>query len=226
MNVLDTLRNWFYGTQSICGAPDTLRLAAEAPSRWASTHLKWYVESRPPGVGITDATYGAEVATAFSRWHDVCAPLTFEKTFERGSANVILRVGRGPEFGFPPKTGIVANALMPNNDHFAGQLPVTLNGDKVWVIKQAFSGGVILLPQLLHEIGHVLGLPHSTRSDQCMTSGSPYDRPQDEDIARIRALYGVPVVPVPPIPIPAPTFIRSRVEAYNRVYEGNLPLTN
>lgn len=226
MPFLEKLASWFRTpSEHRCGVPDNLRMAAEAPSRWASTHLKWFVESRPTGVGITPVTYDVEVSEAFARWFVVCPALTFVQTLDKASANVILRVARGPDYGFTGKIGVAANAFMPTNDHFDGQLFLTLNADKTWVIKQAGSGGIIILPILVHEIGHTLGLFHSTLDNQAMSKGAYYDRPQDEDIRLIRELYGVPV-PVPPPVTPVPQFIRSRVEAHNRVYEGNLPLTH
>ena len=194
MAFLQNILGKFFGTQPVCGVPDTLRMAAE-PNRWGITNLKWFVESRPVGVGITIGTYDAEVAKAFSRWAAVCS-LKFEQTWDKSLANIILRTARGQEYGFPPRTGIVANAHMPLDDHFNGQLFLTLNADTVWVLKQAGKGGVTLLPILVHEAGHNLGLFHSTRFDQAMSQGSPFDTPQSEDIQRIQALYGGPAVSV------------------------------
>lgn len=219
MPILDTIRNWFYGTPNICGVPDNLRLAAEL-SRWGITHLKWFVDSRPTGVGITTGTYDAEVANAFSRWAAVCG-LKFEQTFERGLGNIVVRTGRGQEMGFPPRMGIVANASMPTSDRFVGQVFLTLNADIVWVLKQAGLGGTTLLPVLLHEAGHNLGLFHSKLNNQAMTMGAYYETPQSEDIARIRELY--PVTPVP-TPTPTPQFLQIRAADGNRVYEGKIPL--
>lgn len=218
--IQNLMSRWFGIKEPVCGVRDAMHLTAEGPNRWASTHLKWFVESRPVGVGITVSTYDAEVTKAFAAWSAV-SPLTFEQTNNRVLGNVLLRTARGPDYGFTGRTGPAANAFIPSNDHFAGQLYLTLNADKTWVIKQAGSGGIIILPILVHEIGHCLGLNHSTRDDQAMSNGAYYDKPQWEDIQKIQELYGV--APPPPPPAEQP-FIR--MSHLGKTYEGRLTATN
>ncbi|KAK2994372.1 hypothetical protein RJ640_029487 [Escallonia rubra] len=132
---------------------------------------------------------------AFERWSEVTT-LTFTETSSFISADI--KIGfytgdHGDGEAFDGVLGTLAHAFSPPS----GQLH--LDGDENWVI----NGGIIaptvpsavdLESVAVHEIGHLLGLGHSSIEDAIMfptiTSGSRKVELTSDDVQGVQSLYG------------------------------------
>ncbi|KAK0417576.1 hypothetical protein QR680_013090 [Steinernema hermaphroditum] len=127
---------------------------------------------------------------AFDLWASAC-PLRFieipeEQTWQ-ADINVAFVKGRhGDSLPFDGPRGIVAHAFYPTEGelHFDAEEKWTLNS----------AEGINLFQTAVHEIGHLLGLEHSTDSRAVMHSGravryDPGFELADDDIRGIRAVY-------------------------------------
>lgn len=136
---------------------------------------------------------------AFDRWSEV-TPLTFTETASFQSADIKIGFFAGDhndEEPFDGPMGTLAHAFSPPAGHFH------LDGDENWVIDGApivdgnfFSilSAVDLESVAVHEIGHLLGLGHSSVEDAIMfpTLGAGTRRVElaNDDIQGVQELYG------------------------------------
>ena len=96
-------------------------------------------------------------------------------------------------------TGVLAHAFFPNTEATLGP-GGTIGGDvhideRTWVDNpNATSGQFDLFTIMLHELGHSLGLGHSSDSSSVMFANYQGGRRalSPDDIAGIQAIYGVP----------------------------------
>lgn len=202
-----------------CGVPDNFGFQATAVNKWGITDLKWFVEAYP--LGLVPAAVDFEIKTSLGYWAEV-TPFKFERTQDRYAAHLLLTTAKGPPL-FDGRGNVVERGEQPTSENQRTQLRLWLDSDELWTT-QATTNGQPLLRAFGHGFGHNLGLSHSEIYGMLMyplLTARVY-RPMEEDIERIQAIYGGKPQPAPV----APAFIRSRTEAYNRIYEGNLPLVN
>lgn len=226
MTFLNTIRNWFYGTPSEhrCGLAEPLALAAGKPNLWKLRELQWFRMEGPNNIPL--AEYDREIEKALARWTINPPGFTFKRATKDADANLLFRAADPPLFNFDYAGTIVENASQPYKPDFVNQLVIALRKTANW------GTGIIvnklnLAGALTHGIGHTLGLAHDEKPGNLMYHKLTHiSEPTARDIQRFQALYAVTPGPVPPPVTPVPAFIRSRVEAHNRVYEGNLPLVN
>ncbi|XP_072005510.1 matrix metalloproteinase-21-like [Engystomops pustulosus] len=127
---------------------------------------------------------------AFRIWSEV-TPLIFREVSPKSGlrADITLGFGTGRHFGCPRVFGVEGNELVHSTSdgeiHFNDDQHYTASGQQ----------GISLLRVAVHEIGHVLGLPHSTRANSVMSPS--YNREGNslelgtEDRRDIQKLYGV-----------------------------------
>lgn len=130
---------------------------------------------------------------AFSRWSAVI-PVSFEEVEEYGTANI--RIGfysgdHGDGEPFDGVLGVLAHAFSPENGRFH------LDAAERWSLdfgKEHSQAAVDLESVATHEIGHVLGLAHTSVKEAVMyPSLSPRTRKVDlriDDVEGVQALYG------------------------------------
>ncbi|PAV87801.1 hypothetical protein WR25_11868 [Diploscapter pachys] len=128
---------------------------------------------------------------AFHLW-SAASSVTFTETLSpTDQTDFVIAFERGrhdDEFPFDGRDGVVAHAFYPLDGrlHF--------DADEFWTLNS--RQGVNLFQTSIHEIGHLLGLEHSTDPRAAMYGARrPYD-PEfalgDDDVRAIRALFPMP----------------------------------
>ncbi|KAL1804413.1 hypothetical protein DCAR_0936062 [Daucus carota subsp. sativus] len=142
-----------------------------------------------------DESVKAVFATAFDRWAEV-TPLTFRETASYSQADI--KIGfysrdHGDGEPFDGVLGTLGHAFSPPSGH------LHLDGDENWVIngeilRSPAEDAVDLESVVVHEIGHLLGLGHSSVESAIMfpsiSSGVRRVELAGDDIEGVQALYG------------------------------------
>lgn len=141
----------------------------------------------------------ASVRAAFNTWQ-VQARIYFIETCNAANADIVLSWGtgnHGDSYPFDGINGVLAHAYYPppNSGLLAGD--VHFDDAENWSNLLPNSGGqpIDLQTVALHELGHSLGLAHSTVTSAIMYAfygGARRDLAQD-DIDGIRFIYGSPI---------------------------------
>jgi hypothetical protein len=155
---------------------------------------------------IPAITARAEIERALREWTRY-ADFTLSPSQEQGVGRTFdisfLPGAHGDGYPFDGPGGTLAHTFYPNPSN-----PEPIAGDLHldWSEPWRTGAGVDLYSVILHEAGHALGLGHSDRPGAVMY---PYYRLTatltDDDIAGIRALYGILPAAPRPMPAPAPT---------------------
>ncbi|XWS68936.1 hypothetical protein CRYUN_Cryun04dG0136100 [Craigia yunnanensis] len=147
-----------------------------------------------PGNELTDEVK-AVFTSAFQKWSAV-TPLTFTQTDSFSFADIKIGFYRGDHGDGEPFDGVLgtlAHAFSPTNGRFH------LDGDENWVVsgdvkRSALPSAVDLESVAVHEIGHLLGLGHSSVEDAIMypaiSSRTKKVELANDDIEGIQLLYG------------------------------------
>lgn len=134
-------------------------------------------------------------ATAFDRWSEV-TQLTFTPTDSFATANIRIGFFTGDHGDGEPFDGVLgtlAHAFSPPSGRFH------LDGDENWVITSDITtsismSAIDLESVAVHEIGHLLGLGHSSVEESIMyptiSSGTRKVELTEDDIQGIQSLYG------------------------------------
>ncbi|XP_002164594.2 matrilysin isoform X1 [Hydra vulgaris] len=193
-----------------CGNPDKVYSSHGYYLLW---HTKWPTKTltykfENTGADLPAKTVKDTVRKAFNMWSSV-TPLTFtEVTERRGHINIGFYSGTHGDGGdFFGPGGTLAHAFYPQN----GNLHFDENEN--WVVNQR---GTDLLEIAVHEIGHAIGIQHSSIRGTIMFPTYFGYRSNlqlhDDDIKAVQALYGVGtggiITPNPPTGTP-PTGTKS-----------------
>ncbi|XP_047949297.1 metalloendoproteinase 3-MMP-like [Salvia hispanica] len=155
----------------------------EGNPRWPSskTHLTYrFLPNFPPNAM-------EPVARAFQKW-DSSTHFTFARAQTNQNADLVIGFHNGDHGDGSPfdgRGGTLAHAFPPTNGRFH------YDADERWSIG-AVEGAFDLESVALHEIGHLLGLGHSSVNAAIMYSGIGAGLTKGlhaDDIAGIRALY-------------------------------------
>uniref|UniRef100_F6VC12 Matrix metallopeptidase 1 n=1 Tax=Callithrix jacchus TaxID=9483 RepID=F6VC12_CALJA len=173
--------------QPRCGVPDVARFVlTEGNPRWEKTHLTYRIENYTPDLPRADVDHAIE--KAFQLWSNV-TPLTFTKV-PKGQADIMISFVRGDHRDNSPfdgPGGNLAHAFQPGpgiggDAHF--------DEDEMWTNNFREYN---LYRVAAHELGHSLGLSHSTDIGALMfpsyTFSGDVQLAQD-DINGIQAIYG------------------------------------
>lgn len=147
-----------------------------------------------PNNGLDDVVKGV-FATAFDRWSEATT-ITFRETASYGTADIKIGFYTGDHGDGEPFDGVLgtlAHAFSPTNGRFH------LDGAEDWVAtgdvtKSDLSTAVDLESVAVHEIGHLLGLGHSSVEEAIMyptiSARTRKVELADDDIQGIQHLYG------------------------------------
>lgn len=189
-------------TRKRCGRPDpTPEMAAAAKSRWKYTDPSWFIDPAMR-TNLTVEQWRNVLAKAWDAWRSVSI-LTPKPSSDAKAANCMHASGEGRTAGFDGPAGVLAWAELPPTGTWNGQLLNRFDGSESWTVSPD-DRGIRALNVATHEIGHLLGLEHS--SDPSALMAPFYDpdvpAPVADDIRRIRALYPT-ANPSPGSPPPA-----------------------
>ncbi|XP_068936040.1 matrilysin [Petaurus breviceps papuanus] len=173
-----------------CGVPDIgeFNLFPGRP-KWHSKEVTYRVVSYTPDLPPSAVDHLVE--KAFEMWSKV-SMLTFKKQ-RRGNADIIIGFARGVHGDFNPfdgPGGVLAHAFAPGPG---------LGGDAHFDKDEQWSDGRTLGINFLfvaaHELGHSLGLGHSSDPEAVMYPTYSFQNPKDfrlsqDDIRGIQNLYG------------------------------------
>uniref|UniRef100_A0A8C5L219 Matrix metallopeptidase 12 n=1 Tax=Jaculus jaculus TaxID=51337 RepID=A0A8C5L219_JACJA len=173
-----------------CGVPDVHHLRA-VPRRsiWKRHNLTYRINNYTPDMKRADVDY--IIQKAFQVWSDV-TPLKFRKV-NVGEADIMIRFAYGDHgdySSFDGRDGILAHAFEPGPG---------IGGDAHFDEAETWSKssqGKNLFLVAVHELGHSLGLGHSSNRKAIMFPNYGYIDPKKfhlstDDIRGIQSLYGV-----------------------------------
>lgn len=162
---------------------------------WPQNEITWFLQNGTPD--LPQSLVRSEMVRAFQYWADV-TPLRFREVFST-NADIIVQFavrdhGDGNSFDGPGRT--LAHAFQPG---FGRGGDLHFDDDE----RYTASTGINLLQVAVHEIGHSLGMGHSSDNNAIMAPFYTYRSNfalGTNDINGIQALYGPPVVNPPTRP--------------------------
>ncbi|KAG8523182.1 Interstitial collagenase, partial [Galemys pyrenaicus] len=179
--------------QPRCGVSDVAP-HFKTSSRWEHTHLTYRIENYTPDLPRADVDHAIE--KAFQLWSKV-SPLTFSK-ISQGEADIMISFVRGDHYDNSPfygPDGILAHAFQPGPG-IGGD--IHFDEDENWTMD---SRNYNLYRVAAHELGHSLGLSHSTDIGALMYPSYIFSGDVElnqDDIYRIQDIYGPSKNPIKP----------------------------
>lgn len=168
-----------------CGVTEHVTIAAIGKGP-ADPNLTYYIEAVPDGVSRS------EYRQAWDSWVKVCGIKAIEVP-DKSKADIIMSTGRGKRSGFDGESGVLAWAHL--GPHHNNQLTMRFDLDEQW------NRTILFGPVAEHEIGHLLGLDHSSMRTALLyptyNRNVPHPTEQD-DIPRVQRIYGPPISNPPP----------------------------
>ncbi|KAM7399602.1 hypothetical protein PAMP_018866 [Pampus punctatissimus] len=173
--------------QARCGVPDVGEYNHFPQHlKWQNNNLTFRILNYTPDLKKADVDRA--IRKALNVWSDV-TPLTFEK-LHKGTADIMISFGAKEHGDFNPfdgPNGLLAHAYPPGqgiggDTHF--------DEDELWT-KDSSDYNLYIVAA--HELGHALGMSHSSEAGALMypiyaySTGYPLS---EDDIAGIQALYG------------------------------------
>ena len=190
-----------YDNLPSAGTEDMAISAYRAISSWSKLEIAYYFIN---GTERLEGNSELEVVRqAFGLWASQ-TPLVFTETTTRSEADILIGWASGDHGDGDPFDGpgdVLAHASYPNpyNDR---QVFLHFDDDERWVNSE--SRNIDLLTVAAHEIGHTLGLDHSSDPDALMYAAysGPHRFLSEDDIAGAQSLYGLASSPQPAPDVP------------------------
>ena len=167
-----------------------------AISQWNQLEIKYFIindTGKLQGDGEKEV-----VRRAFDLWARE-TPLTFIEASNRAEADILIGWASGEHGDGDPFDGpgdVLAHASFPN-PYDDRQVFLHFDDEERWV--DSSTNNVDLLTVAAHEIGHTLGLAHSSDPNALMfpSYSGPHRFLDDDDIAGAQSLYGAASAPQP-----------------------------
>ncbi|KTF96912.1 hypothetical protein cypCar_00008625 [Cyprinus carpio] len=170
-----------------------------AVSTWTRRNINWRLRSYPASSKLSREMIRSLVYYALRVWADPTL-LEFHEVVVRGPEGADLQIDflhgpHGDGYPFDGAGGSVGHAFFPSDPGRAGG--VHLDAEEEWAFRQPATEGTDLFTVLVHELGHALGLTHSSARQSVMRSyyQGPLGDPLHfslghHDLQHITALYG------------------------------------
>lgn len=189
----------------VCGVTEHL---GAREGRWGLQDLTWTIAEPIPSIGFNEQQRLTKLV--FDHLESFCG-LRFHYVTDDSRANLIFLAARGRRNQLDGPGGTLAYAQLPWGDNYRGQLRLTFDIEEFWKLAVAppqNPGGILYFNVCYHEVGHTLGLTHTTKfRRQLMNPTYAYDvaYPQDNDRSRIISRYPQRPGTLPqPKPVPIP----------------------
>ncbi|XP_055080655.1 matrix metalloproteinase-17b [Periophthalmus magnuspinnatus] len=168
-----------------------------AVSTWSRRNINWRLQSYPPSSALPRDTVRSLVYYALQVWAQP-TPLDFHEVGSPGDTDLQIDFHQGyhgDDYPFDGVGGAVGHAFFPSDPQRAGG--IHLDAQEEWAFRQTAAEGTDLFTVLLHELGHALGLSHSSSRHSVMRpyyqgpAGDPlHYRLGPQDLESITLLYG------------------------------------
>lgn len=187
-------------------------------SKWQKQELTYFIYSFAQNIPSGDQQ--TIVRQAFDAWASV-TQLNFEEVGSIDEADILLGFGQDAhcelydiravscpagDATFDGRFGVLAHAYFPNSGQLAGE--THFDAGEPWVNDSRSGSGVSLLSVAMHEIGHAIGLEHSSIPNALMypnyNQAAPIESLRPDDVAGAQALYGSNDGSVTPVAPQAP----------------------
>ena len=166
----------------------------QAISQWGKTNITYYFIN---GTGKINGSAERDlIRAAFALWADE-TPLTFNEVSDSAQADILIGWAEGEHGDGDPFDGpgdVLAHASYPN-PYQNRQVFLHFDDSEKWVNSE--TQNVDLLTVAAHEIGHNLGLDHSSDPNALMypSYSGPHRFLGQDDVAGVQSLYGLAAQP-------------------------------
>jgi len=164
----------------------------EWPHKWEHSPVTYRLNNLTPDIEKREHQIRA-VTVAFRAWQLHIKDIKFKRVYD-SFQKVDINISFEPLDKFDGRKGVLAHAVYPGQGEASGDIEI--NDDWNWVTHSKLMNlsSPPLVPVLIHEIGHSLGLKHDTRTMESMmypsfNLGKPKDRLHENDIERIQFKY-------------------------------------
>ncbi len=190
----ETETSYRYDNLPDAGDEDESISKYRAISQWGKTSLSYFFVNGTNK--INGETERDLIRAAFKLWADE-TPLSFNEAADPAQADILIGWAEGEHGDGDPFDGpgdVLAHASYPNpyNDR---QVFLHFDDSERWVNSE--TQNVDLLTVAAHEIGHNLGLDHSSDPNALMfpSYSGPHRSLGNDDIAGVQSLYGLAAQP-------------------------------
>ena len=175
--------------RSFCSVQtDQVHSSTLGKKKWSRTNLRYWIAARDTNE-LEAEVWDSELKLAFDAWSEI-TPLNFEKVEATEEFDLIVSVGNRRRESFGRRGGVLAWAQMPPTRNYDGILLTKFDTAENSILPSE-ENGIIFRSVACHEIGHLLGLPHSDDKNALMYAYiNDALKPQKDDIKQIQRLYG------------------------------------